>query len=128
MFGQVVGEYLQKWSVTLAMFGRCEQSGYNLATIQPTIQLIIAIKQGLNQRQARWSLYLARFDFMLHHKPGQSMGQPNVLSHRADHRSGQGNNDNLTLLSLTLFRIHALSGTQLEDNEHNILKEVRQSL
>jgi hypothetical protein len=24
-----------------------EQSGYNLATIQPTIQLIIAIKQGL---------------------------------------------------------------------------------
>jgi hypothetical protein len=42
-----VGEYLQKWSVTLAVFGRCEQSGYNLATIRPTIQLIIAIKQGL---------------------------------------------------------------------------------
>jgi hypothetical protein len=45
----VVDEYLQKWSMTLAMFGRCEQSGYNLATIQPTIQLIIAIKQGLNE-------------------------------------------------------------------------------
>jgi hypothetical protein len=29
------------------MFDRCEQSGYNLATIWPTIQLIIAIKQGL---------------------------------------------------------------------------------
>jgi hypothetical protein len=43
-----VGEYLQKRSVTLAMFGRCEQSGYNLATIRPTIQLIIAIKQGLS--------------------------------------------------------------------------------
>jgi hypothetical protein len=43
----LVGEYLQKRSVTLAMFGRCEQSGYNLATIRPTIQLIIAIKQGL---------------------------------------------------------------------------------
>jgi hypothetical protein len=34
-------------SMTLAIFGRCEQSGYNLATIQPTIQLIITIKQGL---------------------------------------------------------------------------------
>jgi hypothetical protein len=33
--------------MTLAMFGRCEQSGYNLATIRPTIQLIFAIKQGL---------------------------------------------------------------------------------
>jgi hypothetical protein len=31
----------------LAVFGRCEQSGYNLAIIRPTIQLIIAIKQGL---------------------------------------------------------------------------------
>jgi hypothetical protein len=43
-----MGEYLQKWSMTLAMFGRCRQSGYNLATIQPTIQLIFAIKQGLS--------------------------------------------------------------------------------
>jgi hypothetical protein len=48
LFGRVMGEYLQKQSMTLAMFGRCEQSGYNLATIQLTIQLIIAIKQGLN--------------------------------------------------------------------------------
>jgi hypothetical protein len=36
--------------------------------------------QKLNQRQARWSLYLSRFDFTLHHKPGCSMGKPDVLS------------------------------------------------
>ena len=30
----------------------------------------------LNQRQARWSLFLARFDFVLHHRPGKSMGKP----------------------------------------------------
>jgi hypothetical protein len=56
------------------------------------------------------------------------MGKPDALSCRADHGSGQGNNDNLTLLSLTLFHIYVLSGTQLEGNEHSILKEVRQSL
>jgi hypothetical protein len=28
------------------------------------------VAQKLNHQQARWSLYLSRFDFMLHHKPG----------------------------------------------------------
>jgi hypothetical protein len=28
------------------------------------------VAQKLNCRQARWSLYLSRFDFTLHHKPG----------------------------------------------------------
>jgi hypothetical protein len=61
---------------------------------------------------------------MLYHKPGQSMGKLDALSCRADHGSGQGDNDNLTLLLLTLFYIHVLSGTQLEGNECNTLKEV----
>jgi hypothetical protein len=56
------------------------------------------------------------------------MRKPDALSHRADHGLGQGNNDNLTLLSLTLFRIHALSGVWLEGDECNILKEVQHSL
>ena len=34
----------------------------------------------LNRCQARWSLYLANFDFLLHHKPGWSMGKPDMLS------------------------------------------------
>jgi hypothetical protein len=56
------------------------------------------------------------------------MGKPDVLSRRADHSSGQGGNDNLTLLSLELFQIHALSGTRLEGDERNILQDVRCSL
>ena len=39
----------------------------------------------LNQRQARWSLFLACFDFVLHHRPGKSMGKLDALSRRADH-------------------------------------------
>jgi hypothetical protein len=29
--------------------------------------------QKLNQRQARWSLYLSRFDFALFHQPGRAL-------------------------------------------------------
>jgi hypothetical protein len=58
------------------------------------------VAQKLNRRQARWLLYLSRFDFTLHHKPGRSMGKPDGLSRWADHGSGQGDNDNLTLLAL----------------------------
>ena len=34
----------------------------------------------LNRRQARWSLFLARFDFALHHRPGKTMGKSDALS------------------------------------------------
>jgi hypothetical protein len=56
------------------------------------------------------------------------MGRPDALSRRADHGSGQGDNDNLTLLAPELFRIHTLAGVRLEGEERNILQEVRRSL
>jgi hypothetical protein len=49
------------------------------------------------------------------------MGKPNTLSRQADHRSGQGDNNNLTLLAPELFRTHVLAGARLEGDEHNIL-------
>jgi hypothetical protein len=49
------------------------------------------------------------------------MGKPNALSRQADHGSGQGDNNNLTLLAPELFRIHALAGARLEGDERNIL-------
>jgi hypothetical protein len=56
------------------------------------------------------------------------MGKPDALYRWANHRSGQGDNDNLTLLTPELFRIHTLAGVRLEGNEHNILREVWRSL
>jgi hypothetical protein len=53
------------------------------------------------------------------------MGKPDALSRQADHRSGQGDNNNLTLLAPELFRIHALAGVRLEGDERNILWEVQ---
>jgi len=40
--------------------------------------------QKLNQRQARWALYLSRFDFMLKHVPESKMGKTDSLSRRPD--------------------------------------------
>ena len=40
--------------------------------------------QNLNCRQARWALYLSRFDFVLKYVPGTKMGKTNGLSRRSD--------------------------------------------
>ena len=40
--------------------------------------------QKLNHRQARWALYLSRFDFMLKHISESKMGKADGLSRRLD--------------------------------------------
>jgi len=40
--------------------------------------------QKLNQRQARWALYLSRFDFALKHVADKSMGRADSLNRRAN--------------------------------------------
>jgi len=40
--------------------------------------------QKLNHRQARWALYLPRFDFTLKHMPRTRMGKADGLSRRPD--------------------------------------------
>ena len=44
--------------------------------------------QKLNQRQARWALYLSRFNFMLKHVPESKMGKADSLSRRPDWEVG----------------------------------------
>jgi hypothetical protein len=86
------------------------------------------VAQKLNRRQVRWSLYLSRFDFTLHHRPGKSMGKPDALLRCADHGSGSNDNSNLTLLGPALFRIHTLSGLAIEGEEKTIATDIRRSL
>jgi len=44
--------------------------------------------QKLNRRQARWALYLSRFNFMLKHVLGSKMGKVDSLSRRPDWEVG----------------------------------------
>src|SRR5882762_3224397 len=87
----------------------------------------MAVKK-LNCCQAWWSLYLSRFNFSMHHRPGRSMGKSDALSRRADHGTGAGDNSNVTLLCPEFFTAHAvraLSGLSLEGEERDILRDIR---
>jgi len=79
----------------------------------------------LNHHQARWSLHLARFDFLLHHCPGCTMGKPDALSRRADHRNGASDNENVVLLRPEFLVVHALEGVELTGVEQKILSDIR---
>jgi len=80
----------------------------------------------LNCRQARWSLYLACFDFKLIHCPEHSMGKPDALSQRLGHSNGASDNEDMVLLWLELIAVRALEELHLEELERNILREIRQ--
>ena len=74
----------------------------------------------LNWRQARWSLLLARFNFLLHHHPGKTMGKSDALSQRSNHGSRAEDNQNLVLLTLGVFTTRALEGLQVVEEEKDI--------
>ena len=49
--------------------------------------------QKLNYRQARWALYLSKFDFTLKYVPGKSIGKADRLNRRPDWQKGVENNN-----------------------------------
>ena len=49
--------------------------------------------QKLNRRQARWALFLSRFNFTLKYVPGSRMGKADGLSRRPDWRKGMEKNN-----------------------------------
>jgi len=61
--------------------------------------------QNLNHRQARWALYLSRFNFVLKHVPGSKMGKADGLSRRSNWEKGaEGDNKERTLLKQEWIR------------------------
>jgi len=78
----------------------------------------------LNHHQARWSLHLARFDFLLHHHLGRTMGKPNALLRRADHGNRASDNENIVLLRPEFLAVCALEGVELTGVEQKILSNI----
>jgi len=84
----------------------------------------------LNRRQARWVLYLSRFNFNLVYKPGPTMGKADALSRCADHKEGMGHdNENVILLKPEFFKVHALCQGHLliKGHEELILMKIWKS-
>ena len=86
--------------------------------------------QKLTRRQARWALYLTRFHYSLHHKPGKSMQAEDPLSRRPDHEEGVNfDNQDKILLKPEFFAISALEATHESlVNDDQILKEIKEAL
>lgn len=66
-----------------------------------------ATAKDLTRRQARWALFLSRFNYTLEHRPGKLSGKPDALSRRADHDKGEDDNKGRILLKPEVFRAKA---------------------
>ncbi|SJK99609.1 uncharacterized protein ARMOST_02917 [Armillaria ostoyae] len=60
--------------------------------------------QKLNRRQARWVTELAKYHFVLKHKPGTANVKADLLSRRSNHDQGEDDNGDITVLSPEHFR------------------------
>ena len=80
----------------------------------------------LNHKQAQWSLCLVRFNFLLRHCPGKSIGKPDALSQWLDHRDGSQDNMDIVLLKPELLAVYALVGIVFEGKKQALLTNIWQ--
>jgi len=84
--------------------------------------------QKLNCRQARWALYLSRFDFTLKHVPGSSIGKAGSLSRRPDWqiRVERDNKDRM-LVKKEWLVVRATQVAEIVINGVDILEKIKKS-
>ena len=83
--------------------------------------------QKLNQRQARWSLYLSRFDFALKYVAGKSMGRADSLSRRVDWAEGvKRDNENQVMLKKEWLEVRAMEQL-VEGPGEEIVKKIKKA-
>ena len=83
--------------------------------------------QKLNQRQARWSLYLSRFDFALKHVAGKSMGRADSLSRRVDWAERiEKDNKNQVMVKKEWLEVRAMEWL-IEGPEEEIIKRIKKA-
>ena len=83
--------------------------------------------QKLNRRQARWSLYLSRFDFTLKHVAGKSMERVDSLSRRVDWAEGvERDNENQVILKKEWLKVRAMEQL-VEGLEEEIVKKIKEA-
>ena len=84
--------------------------------------------QKLNRRQARWALYLSRFNFTLKHVPGTKMGKVNSLSRRPDWEVGvEKNNEDETMIKPEWLEVRKTEVVEIIVDRVDLLEEVRKS-
>jgi len=82
--------------------------------------------QKLNWRQARWALYLSRFDFILKHVAGSKMGKADGLSRRADWKVGT-DKDNENQVIIKDNWTHNMCKVVIEGPEVDIVEKIKKA-
>ena len=83
--------------------------------------------QKLNRRQARWSLYLSRFDFALKHVAGKSMRRADSLSRRVDWAERvEKDNENQVMVKEEWLEVRAIEQL-IEGPEEEIVKRIKET-
>jgi len=84
--------------------------------------------QKLNRRQARWALYLSRFNFMLKHVLGSKMGKVDSLSRRLDWEMGvEKDNEDQRLVKPEWLKVRKMETVEIIVDGVDLLEEVRKS-
>jgi len=84
--------------------------------------------QKLNRRQARWALYLSRFNFTLKHVSGSKMGKTDSLSRRLDWEVGvEKDNENETLVKPEWLKVKRMKRVEVIVEGVDLLEKVRKS-
>jgi len=84
--------------------------------------------QKLNRRQARWALYLSRFNFTLKYVPGSKMGKADSLSRRPDWEVGvERDNENETLVKPEWLEARKTERVEIIVKGVDLLEKVRKS-
>ena len=84
--------------------------------------------QKLNQHQAKWALYLSRFDFILKHVPGSSMGRANSLSQRPDWQVGvEKDNEDKVLIKKEWMEVRAMQVEEIIIEGVDLIKKIKMS-
>jgi len=84
--------------------------------------------QKLNRRQARWALYLSKFDFTLKHVSGSKMKKADSLSRRPDWEIGvEKDNKDETLVKLEWLEVRKTKAVEIIVDGVDLLEKVRKS-
>jgi len=84
--------------------------------------------QKLNRQQARWALYLSRFDFILKHVPRGRMGKADGLSRRPDWEVGvEKDNEEQTLVKKEWLEARVAQVSEVVIEGVDILDKIRKS-
>ena len=82
--------------------------------------------QKLNRRQARQTLYLSRFNFILKYIPGSKMGKADSLSRRLDWKVGiKKDNEDKTLVKPEQLEVRKIEKVEVIIEEVDLLEKVR---